>query len=77
MTKYRYGLSKEDFYLLKKEQDGKCKICGREMKKYNIDHCHKTGKIRGILCTSCNMGIGMFKDDVELLEKVISYLKAN
>jgi hypothetical protein len=58
---------------------GKCDICdgvpdGR-WKKLNIDHCHTTGNFRGMLCSSCNRAIGYFKDNVDLLQKTISYLR--
>lgn len=74
MRKYRYGMSNEEFDILKNEQNGKCKLCGLNMKKPNVDHCHKTGKVRGIICMKCNAGLGLFNDDVELLKKAIQYL---
>jgi len=51
----------------------KCAICGGT-KRLAIDHDHKTGRIRGRLCINCNSGLGMFKDDVELLRTAVSYL---
>lgn len=51
-----------------------CQICGEE-KNLNIDHCHKTGNVRGVLCNSCNVGIGLFKDNIELLKNSIKYLE--
>jgi hypothetical protein len=66
------------------EQDNKCKICGCEEKRRSasekiaprlcIDHCHKTGVIRGLLCHDCNTGLGKFKDNIELLFKAVNYL---
>jgi hypothetical protein len=54
---------------MSKAQDGKCKICGgTELKNLHIDHDHATGKIRGLLCMRCNMGLGVYearKDDFE------------
>ena len=56
-----------------------CQICGNidYRRMLNIDHCHKTGKVRGLLCDSCNKALGLFKDNVESLNKAIEYLKNN
>lgn len=80
-----YGLSKEQYKLLFDSQKGLCKICSNPEKLKNrvqgtplrlaIDHCHNTGLIRGLLCAQCNVGLGNFKDNIELLEKAITYLK--
>lgn len=54
-----------------------CQICGasrKESKSLCIDHCHTTGKVRGVLCDDCNTALGKFKDDVSILEKAIKYL---
>ena len=62
-------------------QRGCCAICGThqsEMKiRLSVDHDHTTGKIRSLLCKSCNIGLGEFKDRVELLKKAISYLESH
>ncbi len=55
-------------------QDKKCAF-GHEVKVLHVDHNHKTGKVRGLLCYNCNNGIGRFKEDIETLEKAIEYLK--
>jgi hypothetical protein len=80
----KYGLTPEDYNLLLERQEGKCKICGaqdshRTGTKYNlfVDHCHTTGKVRGLLCHHCNAGLGHFKDSVEFLEHAKEYLNAN
>lgn len=78
-----YGISYSDFRSLAQDQDNKCKLCGIELsfsnhKKQNgavLDHCHTTGKIRGVLCSGCNKGLGHFKDNIELFNKAILYLK--
>ncbi|MDP3987306.1 MAG: endonuclease VII domain-containing protein [Nanoarchaeota archaeon] len=70
----RYGLTVESFEQLKSEQKNKCKICRIETEKLVVDHCHKTGKIRGLLCSNCNIGIGNLKDDTETLQNAINYL---
>lgn len=70
---YRYGLTEEAYDALMEKQDGGCAICGAEG-DFSVDHCHDTKKVRGLLCRECNIGLGKFKDDPELLRKAISYL---
>ena len=72
LTKYKIAESEYDSLLSK--QSGHCAICKTES-KLHIDHCHGTGKIRGLLCTSCNKAIGLMKDDPIRLQKAIEYLK--
>lgn len=57
-----------------KEQDGKCAL-GHLVSKLHVDHCHHTGVVRGLLCYNCNNGIGRLKDNIQLLEKAIDYIK--
>lgn len=57
-------------------QDNKCSICRAELIKDYLDHNHKTGQLRGLLCNKCNLGIGYFNDKPELLEKAVEYLKS-
>lgn len=55
-----------------------CDICGKEprlTKRHSIDHCHTTGKIRGLLCDDCNTALGKFQDNTTLLKKAIEYLE--
>ena len=63
----RYSLSREEFYKLLDEQDGRCAICLTHLPKGTavVDHCHETGVVRGLLCTPCNLGLGHFKDGRE------------
>ena len=78
--KWRYGISSEDYDTMLEEQDNKCKICLGEFNDQtvtNIDHCHTTNKVRGILCPLCNRGLGHFKDNIKLLTKAINYLQEN
>lgn len=71
-----YGITQEDFEALFKEQQGKCAICLTESKKIlNVDHCHTTGKVRGLLCFSCNTLLGTAKDSVKTLNNAIKYLE--
>ncbi len=71
--KYRYGLSLEEYQRMYEYQSGVCGICAKDV-KLNIDHCHSTGKVRGLLCMDCNHGIGNFRDDPKLLLSAIAYL---
>lgn len=62
-----YGVCKEDFGY------SECWICG-EKNRLCIDHCHETGDVRGLLCSSCNIALGGFRDKKELLMKAVDYL---
>ena len=75
--KSRYNITLKERDLMLKKQNNKCKICNTKFSKVtsNIDHCHTTNKVRGILCTACNMGLGLFKDNTENLTNAITYLK--
>lgn len=72
----KYGLSLEDYDRLLLAQGGCCGICGNANgnKRLAVDHDHTTGKVRGLLCDSCNQGLGFFKDSVERLEAAIQWL---
>lgn len=75
---YRYGLSPEQYYELYKAQDGKCKICGKELpdgEYLHVDHNKETGEVRGLLCKDCNIGLGSFKDNPESLINAAKYIK--
>jgi hypothetical protein len=74
------GIEPQDYEKLFSEQNGKCAVCGTDnpggnRKRFCVDHCHTTGKIRGLLCVSCNSGLGYFKDNMELLSNAATYLK--
>ncbi len=72
----RYGLSVLQYRSLWGSQGGACAICfGSLSKKRCLDHCHRTGKVRGFLCARCNNGLGLFGDSTFELERAISYLK--
>jgi hypothetical protein len=72
-------ITKEEYLKLYEQQEGKCKICNMvptgHKKTLCLDHDHITLKVRGLLCDNCNTALGKFKDDVELLQKAINYLK--
>lgn len=82
--KYRlkgeYGITPEYFEYLLNKQIGKCAICGTSQcstgRRFAVDHCHKTGKVRGLLCQACNTGLGKFDDNLNNLEAAIKYLKS-
>lgn len=72
----RHGLTKDQFNQMLENQAHKCLICETDIDKTShIDHCHGTGKIRGILCGKCNKGLGQFEDNIELMKKAIKYLE--
>lgn len=79
----RYGITLDEAKEIFESQNHKCKICGRELKLYgsknaedtaHIDHNHTTGQVRGILCSSCNTGLGKFYDNPVFLQAAIDYL---
>ena len=69
-----YGLSEEAYQQLLKEQDDLCAICKGILTRPHVDHNHKTGNVRGILCSACNFGLGFFRDDFDYLQAAIHYL---
>lgn len=69
-----FGLTEQDYDRLYSKQEGKCAICGEEMKRLSIDHDHTTGVIRGLLCRPCNLGLGMLKDSIEGVRAALDYL---
>lgn len=74
-----YGITPEIYDEMFISQGGSCKICGEhqltQKKRLNVDHCHKTGKVRGLLCHKCNKALGLFKDSSEMLDIASQYLK--
>src|ERR1035437_5779833 len=79
--KKNYGITLDEVTQIIDKQEGKCAICGKHQDELNkalvIDHNHKTEKVRGLLCNKCNMGLGHFYDDIELLSQAIAYLRNN
>ena len=76
ILKKQFGITIEDYNLMLKKQNGVCGICDKKpiKKRLAVDHCHNTGKIRGLLCDSCNRGIGQLGDTIEMLKKAVIYL---
>ena len=72
----------EDYVRIFGEQGGKCKVCDKDLLLLgydksltaHVDHNHDTGKVRGLLCDTCNRAIGMLKDDPKILQRAITYL---
>ena len=83
----KYNISENEIELLAEKQQHCCAICNKPETSLNskrttvqnlaIDHCHKTGKIRGLLCSNCNIAIGKFKENIDLLNNAIKYLNDN
>jgi hypothetical protein len=77
--KVKYGLSQEDYDKMLKDQNYCCDICKIHKDDYSkdfaVDHCHDTGKVRGLLCTNCNLGIGNAKHSIKILKSCIKYLE--
>lgn len=76
--KQKYGISKEQYEEMVSRQGGLCAICRFPNEKpLRVDHNHDTNAVRGLLCDSCNQGIGQLKDDVQILKAAIAYLEAH
>lgn len=85
--KTKYGMTVQDFETLLRAQDGKCLICEcvvvvttaenrtRHGKSATVDHNHKTGEVRSVLCNNCNRGLGLFGEDQRVLRNALSYLR--
>jgi len=72
--KRRYGITQDDFDAMLAEQGNLCLICASKSELV-VDHCHQTGKVRGLLCVLCNGLLGQARDDVKILGKAIRYLR--
>lgn len=70
----RYGITKDQYDEMYNEQNGKCAICGDEKDVLCVDHDHKTGVIRGLLCPMCNRGLGLFKDSALIVTNADNYI---
>ena len=73
----RYGISKTEYDSKFKDQGGKCAICNEEQseKRLAVDHCHRTGKVRSLLCDNCNKAIGLLNDDPHRILSALNYVK--
>lgn len=85
--KYEYGIDSVTYDEMLKHQDNVCAICLQpetklhkvtgSLKRLAVDHCHVTGKVRGLLCFDCNSSLGKFKDSIDNLQRAIEYLNKN
>lgn len=80
--KRNYNISLDDYNSMLEGQNGRCLGCNifhtdSARGRFHVDHCHTTGKIRGLLCHNCNTALGLVKDNVDTLSMLISYLKTN
>ena len=73
--KRKYNITKEIYLQMKKDQNDTCKICRLE-KELVVDHCHSTGKVRGLLCHLCNTLIGFAYENTDILSSAITYVNA-
>jgi endogenous inhibitor of DNA gyrase (YacG/DUF329 family) len=76
--KHLYKMTIEQYKSMESDQNGVCKICKRVCpsgRKLSVDHCHISGKIRGLLCMKCNKGLGSFEDNMENMKIAIQYLE--
>lgn len=82
--KKMFGITIEQYDEMLRDQGGVCKICGEAERRadgagrytnLSVDHCHSTGRVRGLLCSSCNRGLGFFKDRPDLIDAAAAYLR--
>jgi hypothetical protein len=76
----RYGITVEEYDALFEVAGNKCGICGtphtdKPYGRLNVDHCHETGKVRGVLCSPCNTGLGNLGDDIKSVKLALAYLE--
>ena len=76
LLKNRYGITEIKYEEMLKSQHGRCGICKKESsKKLNIDHNHKTNVVRGLLCWDCNIALGKFKDNLNIIKNAVKYME--
>lgn len=85
MLKANYGITEDDYLHMFVRQGGVCAICGREETHFSrrgnkvmhlsVDHCHKTGKVRALLCNNCNTALGATGEDPERIEALLKYVR--
>lgn len=82
---YNYGISLEIYDSILKKQDGVCSICKRperaifkgKVKRLTVDHCHNSKKVRGLLCHSCNVSLGLLKENPETMRAMADYIESH
>ena len=76
--KKKYGINNADYDRIFAEQRGCCALCFRKPEKgkyLHVDHCHKTGNVRGLLCHQCNWYLGTIEEDLQIINRIVDYLK--
>ena len=76
-----YGLEIQDYAALLFRQEGRCAVCGvaprHDEPRLCVDHCHRSGKVRGLLCGHCNTAIGKFRDDASRMRRAAAYVEGH
>lgn len=82
--KYSYGITLEEYDRLRTAQNNRCAICNTDKAarvhtdhSWRVDHCHDTGKVRGLLCHNCNIAMGLLKENTTTLQQMIDYLNTH
>ena len=77
--RWRYGITGKDREQMLIDQNNKCKCCETELTKdnYRVDHCHTTGRVRGMLCSDCNLSLGHYEKIQKKFKSIIQYLMEN
>jgi hypothetical protein len=77
--KNKYNLTLDQYNKMLSDQNNSCKVCNTHesklTRKLSVDHCHTTGKVRGMLCSACNTSLGQLKEDTKIMQKLIEYVK--
>lgn len=77
ILKHRYGMTYEDLREMEESQGNKCLSCQSSPKKLHVDHCHDTGRVRGLLCGPCNRALGLMKEDVDSIIRLAEYIEGH
>jgi len=75
---HRYGVTDSHFHAMLQQQENKCAACGDTFaagKSTHLDHCHKTGRVRGVLCRACNLALGFLQDSPTRISGLLTYLR--
>ena len=70
-----YNLTLDQYDQMYQDQKGACKICSKNFPRLCVDHCHDSGKVRGLLCNRCNLMLGQSLDNIDTLTNAIKYLR--
>ena len=75
-TRYKreYGITKEQYYEMYEKQKGCCVICNKHFDVLCVDHDHKTGKVRSLLCRKCNYNLGVYEEKIDVFQNFVNYL---